>query len=522
MSARLWIYPLLLTLLFVLYFSTAQLGLNIHAVNSFATLVWIPSGLALAFLFRFGLKYWPAVALGAFTANLVNDAPLSAALGISIGNTLEPVAGAILLRRIVNLQPTFDRISDVLGLVFFAALFSTLISATIGVTSLWLSNVIGMTDYSATWFAWWSGDAISVMIIAPLLLVWSTRPSAETTQRYFFELAALVAASLLVFFAIFGEVIFQFTDNQPRSYLVFPVLIWAALRFGQRATVSIIFLLSVVATASTALNVGPFSTNIASEDLQNLQMYMAVTGTTAMILAAAISEQKIFERKKDEFISVASHELKTPITSIKAFTQTMQMLFEKKGDRESSAHMGRMNRQIDRLNRLVVKLLDLTRIQEGRITLQKERFNVGSLIREIADEISGTTHHKIIISGDTRARIVADRDRIGRVLTNLLTNAAKYSPEADKILIKVTKKDGKLSIAIRDYGIGINKADRERVFDRFYQTPRKKSDHLGDSLGLGLFIAKSIVEKHDGRIWLKSNRPGSTFCFELPLKSPKA
>lgn len=521
MSGRLRIYPLLLVVFSILYFLTAQLGLNIHAVNSFATLVWIPSGLALAVLFRFGLKYWPAVAAGALAANFANDAPFWVAAGISIGNTLEPVVGTILLKRVVKLQPAFDRKNDVLGLIFLAALPSTLISATGGVSSLWFGSLIELSDYSMTWFAWWSGDAISILIITPLLLVWSIKPSAEITRRYIIELTALVSASLLVFLSIFAERIFELSANTPRSYLVFPVLIWAALRFGQRVTVSLLFLLSVVATISTALNVGPFSSNTPSDDLLNLQIFMAAAAATTMILAAAISEQKIYERKKDEFISVASHELKTPITSIKAFTQTLQMLFERKGDRESSAHMGRMNRQIDRLNRLVTKLLDLTRIQEGRITLQKEKFNIGSLIREIADEIADTTSHKILISGDTRMNIVADRDRIGRVLTNLLTNAVNYSPKADKVLVKVTKKDNRLLVSIRDYGIGISKKDREHIFDRFYQAGHKNSDYRGDGLGLGLFIAKAIIERHDGRIWIKSNKLGSTFYFEVPLRSQK-
>jgi signal transduction histidine kinase len=246
-----------------------------------------------------------------------------------------------------------------------------------------------------------------------------------------------------------------------------------------------------------------------------------------MILAAAISEHASQARQKDEFISIASHELKTPLTSIKTLTQTMQLMFEKQGDRQSSSYMMHVNRQLDRLTRLVFKMLDMTRIQEGRITLLNEKFTIGTLIREIAEEVVETTHHKIAIRGDTKTRLYADRDRIGRVLTNLLTNAAKYSPKASKIVVNVRKSQNEVTISVKDFGIGISKEDQRRLFDRFFQSstaaePNRKKE----SLGLGLFISKGIVESHGGRIWVSSNRAakinrGSTFSFTLPLNKSK-
>ncbi len=518
MRWRFFSYPVLAAILFGLYFSTAEFGLQVNPVNNFATLIWIPSGLALAFLFIFGLKYWPAVTLGAIAANYFNDAPLSAALGISVGNTLEPVVGAFLLKRVVKAEPHLSRVNHVLGLIFLAALFSPLISATGAVSSLWLSGVIDMSAYGSTWFAWWVGDAVSILIIAPLILTWSVRPSATINRRYVLELIALFLMLALIAQVVF--VGFHSFADQPRGYLIFPPLIWAAMRFGQRASVTALFFLSAFATWQTSRGEGLFVGKDLNSNLLNLQIYTVILACTIMLLAAAVSERKLYERRKDEFISVASHELKTPITSIKTFVQTLQVLFERRGDKQSSAHMSRVNRQVDRLNRLVVKLLDLTRLQEGRFTLQKERFSIGSLIREAVDEISEVTHHKIQIIGNTRTVLVADKDRIGRVLTNLLTNAAKYSPDADKIQVSVRKSRDHLTVNVRDYGIGISKKDQEHVFDRFYQVARKKSDHREDSLGLGLYIAKSIIDRHGGKIWVKSNQKGgrgSTFCFTLPL-----
>lgn len=519
-------YPILVAILFGLYFSTAQLGLKIYPVSDFATLIWIPSGLSLAFLLRFGLRFWPAITLGAIAANYFNGAPILSALGISIGNTLEPVVGAYLLKRFVKIEPQLNQVKHVLGLIFFAALFSTIISATGGVTSLLLNNVIELSAYGATWFAWWIGDAVSVLIVAPLILTWSVRPSVSLSRRYILELSAFFLLLALIAQLVFVSPGFSYFVDRPRGYFIFPLFVWVAMRFGQRASITALFSLAVFAAWQTAHGEGTFGGNNLSENLLNLQTYTIIMACTTMLLAATVSERRMYERKKDEFISVASHELKTPITSIKAFTQTLQLLFERKGDRQSSAQMSRVNRQVDRLNRLIVKLLDLTRIQEGRIVLQKERFSIGSLVREIVEELAETTHHKILIQGETRASITADRDRIGRVLTNLLTNAAKYSPDADEILVKITKSRDDLTVSVRDFGIGISKEDQEHVFDRFYQAATKKTDDREDSLGLGLYIAKAIVERHGGRIWVKSNqgsgrRRGSNFCFSLPINTAK-
>jgi signal transduction histidine kinase len=511
----------------MLYFGSAYLGLHVHAVNSFASLIWFPSGLSLAFLLIFGPRYWPAITAGAFAANLVNGAPLLAAAGIAIGNTLEPVIGAFLLRRVVSLRFSLDHVNDVLSLIICGALISTLFSAIIGTTSLWLSSTLPSSAYLPTAFAWWAGDAISILLVCPVLLIWRTRPTRLLSRKSLVELAAFAVALGLLISFIFGNVGTHLSDTRLRGYLMFPLFIWSAIRFGQRVTVSALFVFSAAAILSTLGDVGPFTSGSPEQDLLNLQLFMAVLSSTSMILAAAISEHASQARQKDEFISIASHELKTPLTSIKTLTQTMQLMFEKQGDRQSSSYMMHVNRQLDRLTRLVFKMLDMTRIQEGRITLLKEKFTIGTLIREIAEEVVETTHHKIAIRGDTKTRLYADRDRIGRVLTNLLTNAAKYSPKASKIVVKVRKSQNEVTISVKDFGIGISKEDQRRLFDRFFQSstaaePNRKKE----SLGLGLFISKGIVESHGGRIWVSSNRAakinrGSTFSFTLPLNKSK-
>src|SRR5579864_1079788 len=144
-------YILKLALLFVAYFVTARFGLKLNAVSGFATLVWAPTGIALAALFILGYKYWPAVTLAAFLVNLITGASPLVALGIGLGNTLEPLFGAYLLKRFVRFDPKMERVKDVFGLVILAAIFSTAVSATVGVTSLWLGHTVSVHTYQTTW-----------------------------------------------------------------------------------------------------------------------------------------------------------------------------------------------------------------------------------------------------------------------------------------------------------------------------------------------------------------------------------
>ena len=502
-------------LLFILYFVSAWFGLKVHAVNNFATLIWIPTGLSLAYLFLFGVRYWPSVFAGALVANYITGAPLLAAFSIGIGNTLEALFAVYILKHSVKFEPALNRVSDVLGLIVFAGMLSTTISATTGVSSLLITGTIHTSDYGITWLSWWSGDAISNLVIAPLIFVWSTPFKEKFNMVYLAGLLFVMAVIVGVAMIIFGPLGSQLGDGRPITYLIFPPIIFLALRFGQRATVSAVFLLSAIGIWQTNHGQGQFALGDPSINLLFASVYIGVVAIIGLIVAATVSEQKLHERKKDEFISVASHELKTPITSLKTLVQTAETLLTRKGDKKTSELLVRADKQIDRLNHLVLKLLDVSRIQEGRVALQKSRFNLTELILEIADEAQVVGGQKIIVSSVNDLRVNADRDRIGRVLSNLLSNAIKYSSPRSEIMIKTAKRPDSVLISVRDFGKGIAKEDRSKIFDRYYQS--NKNDHTKDySLGLGLYISKEIVELHGGRIWVKSNENGSTFYFTIP------
>lgn len=240
---------------------------------------------------------------------------------------------------------------------------------------------------------------------------------------------------------------------------------------------------------------------------------IAIAGTTR-----DISELKRLEKQKDQFIAVASHELKTPITSIKAYAQILQLRFEKQSDSVSFEMMKKMDMQINRLTNLVNDLLDVSKMQGEKIQFNKQKFQLNELINEISEEIQRTTtRHQIHLYLAKDVTIFGDKERIGQVLTNYLTNAIKYSPDANKINISSEIANDEVIVSVQDFGLGIPSNLKEKVFERFYRVQGRKQETFA-GMGLGLFISKEIVARHNGKAWVTSEEgKGSMFKFSLPL-----
>ena len=286
-------YAAELMALAVLYVVAARMGLALDAVAGFATLVWPPSGIALAALLLRGHRLWPGVLIGAFVANTLTGAPVLVALGIAIGNTLEAVLGAYALRRVPGFRPSLDRVADALGLIVLAAVLSTVVSATIGVASLYLGGIVAPTDLGRAWRAWWIGDLIGDLLVAPAILVWATAPAARPARRSLVETAALTVAVLVIGYLVFGTR----ADAFLQAYLIFPLLVWAALRYGPRGAASAALAVSVIAVWGTASGHGPFVQSALYESLLALQTFMGVTAATFLVLGASIAERRVAIRE---------------------------------------------------------------------------------------------------------------------------------------------------------------------------------------------------------------------------------
>lgn len=237
-------------------------------------------------------------------------------------------------------------------------------------------------------------------------------------------------------------------------------------------------------------------------------------------MATDITERMELENRKDEFISMASHELKTPITSIKVFTQILQRQTKNTRIDNSKLYLKRMDAQINRLSNLINELLDVSRIQSDKLMLNISKINLNKLVKESVENIQATTDsHKIIVRGCIKNKITADKDRIEQVLINLLTNAIKYSPKGKKVLLNIDDNKDKIMISIKDYGMGIPKKYQAKIFERFFRIDDERHS-ASPGLGMGLFISKGIIEKHKGKIWVESKvNKGSTFYFILPKKT---
>jgi PAS domain S-box-containing protein len=280
------------------YLVAAKFGLTLASEAEQVSVVWPPTGIAVAALLLLGRRAWPGITLGAFLANATAHEPLATAFGIAIGNTLEAVAAVWLLRRFIHFDNRLARIRDVLALVIASAVVGTAVSATIGVTSLCLGGVQSWSMYGQLWRTWWLGDAVGALVVAPLVLTWATAWHRIRHPERLREAAILLAAAAGMSLIVFAGPLGLLTTNHPLEFAVFPFIIWAALRFGQWGTATVTGITSAIAIWGTVRGWGPFSQGLAGENLALLQAFLAVVATTGLLLGAALAERNVAERRR--------------------------------------------------------------------------------------------------------------------------------------------------------------------------------------------------------------------------------
>ncbi len=276
-----------------LYFTAAKLGLTLAFLNASATAVWPPTGIALAALLLMGTRVWPGVFLGAFLANLTTAGTPMTSLGIAAGNTLEALLGASLVNKFAGGRDAFDQAQNIFRFVLLAAMISTTVSATMGVSTLSLSGFVRPGDYGPVWLTWWLGDAAGALVIASFVLLWSRHPHVTWTREQMLEGAFLIVAVLVVAGVVFGG-LFSF------EYLTVPLLAWAAFRFGPRETATVIVLLSGIAIWGTLHGAGPFLAATQNASLLLLQAFMAIMALVNLPVAAVVAERRQAEERLRE------------------------------------------------------------------------------------------------------------------------------------------------------------------------------------------------------------------------------
>jgi PAS domain S-box-containing protein len=275
-----------------LYFLAGRVGLTLASVHPYATPVWVPTGVALAALLVFGYRAWPGVLAGAFLVNLLIAGSVAVSSAIALGNTLEALLGAYLVNRFAGGRRAFDRPQSVFAFAALAALVSTTVSATVGVTSLALGGLAPWADYGSVWLTWWLGDAAGALLVTPVLILWIDHPSLRWNLRQWVEavlfLLALVLTGLVVFYGL------RWDDRL--ACLGVPLLMWAAFRFGQREVATALLVLSGLAVWATLRGSSPFVRASPNEPLLLLQVFMGLVAVPVLALAAAEGQRRHGEK----------------------------------------------------------------------------------------------------------------------------------------------------------------------------------------------------------------------------------
>jgi PAS domain S-box-containing protein len=232
-----------------------------------------------------------------------------------------------------------------------------------------------------------------------------------------------------------------------------------------------------------------------------------------------ITEQKQDEIRKNDFIGMVSHELKTPLTSLTAILQVLHARFKNNEDPFVPGALDKANLQVKRMSKMINGFLNISRFESGKILIEKHTFDIDQLLREMIAEAQLTVNtHKIEFAGCGKLDVYADRDKISSVVSNLVSNAVKYSPKSKLVYVKCEIIDENVRISVKDEGMGIKPADMEKVFDRYFRVETNHTRHIS-GFGIGLYLSAEIIQRHDGKIGVESESGiGSVFYFSLPLR----
>ena len=504
----------------LIYLLTGKLGLALAFLQPNATAVWPPTGIALAANLLLGYGVWPGILFGAFLVNYATAGTAPTSFAIAVGNTIEGALGAYLVNSFANGPAAFERPHDVLKFSLLAALLSTMVSATIGVATLSLAGFVDGGIIPWTWLTWWLGDVTGALIVAPLLVVWSRKWKFLWRPHRALEAGAWVVALIFVGQAVFAGGYPFGAHDYPLEFLSIPLLIWAAFRFGQRATITAVFLLSMIALLGTLAGVGSFARASQNESLLLLQGFMATISVSSMALAAAVGDishlmrelrQRVDEiQQSRRFLSAREDGLRKSIAEMLHGRVQSRLLVAWHGLGEALA----LQEGASESHKLIEKARDeIHQVQEEDVRqasymLHPSIIAVGIVpaIRSLASRFEAQI--RVAIEVDPRVAEIDDTSRDGlpepvrlalyRAAEEALNNVCAHA-HASEVEISLGLAEGRVRLSVRDNGRGF---DRNRLRE-----------------GLGLRAIASRVEELGGT-WeiLGSPGQGTTLSASLPLR----
>lgn len=506
----------------LIYFALAKLSFltALPASPAGPSLIWLPTGFAVAALLRWGYRVWPGVALGSLLNSFPNTTGLGGVLGFLLANTADPLLAVWLPRKLMRRELDLSCTWDVTVFLLCVVFGSSALSASIGCLTILLSGMGMDASLLVTWLVWWVSDFLGVFLLAPMLALREHVPHCTDRPASWAEIAAgsVMGAGLLAF----GFTMPLGANTLHFVYWLTPFVIWLAFRGGYFIATKGVFLLAVAVVAGTSQNVGPFVGGTIYESFLFVQAFLTVVVVLSLLLTASVSERGRAIKDRDDFILLASHELKTPLTALGIQAHFLHEL-EEKGELEKLTSERRRellkinNKEVRRLSGLVEDLLESARIAGGRLTLRPSlvslREVVNAALRDQADELAGSGS-EVSVRGDSVTGNW-DRRKLGYVVRAMLANALKHG-EGNPISVAIEQRGANAVLLVADQGAGISEADQDRIFHRFVRLTELRS--FG-GLGQGLFIACAIVKAHGGSIKVSSALgKGTVMRVELPVQ----
>ena len=513
-----------LALVGLAYWLAARLSLNLALVNGQVTPLWPPTGIATVAILLLGRRAAGAIALAAFAVNLpLGPTPLAAA-AIAAGNTLAPLVAAEILRR-AQFHLELDRLRDATAITL-AALLGMSVSATVGSLVLVVAGSLPPSDFWTSWAVWWTGDAMGVLLVAPLLLSLLPRNNvAALTWPRAAELAGLLVGV--------GAVTYLLFESGLRiEYLVLVLIVVVAWRFRQRGAAPAALIASTVAIWSAIHGAGPFASESIAQKMVTLQAFNVSLALASFVLAAFVetrerkeelarlyTAEQLANQAKTAFLSLAAHELRTPISVLSGYLSMLAdgSLGENPAAWRRSVEI--LTGKTRELKAMVDQLLDASRL-ESQTAIQRGPIDLREVARQAVDRARARAD---LLQAEVALGVAAepvqvagDPVQLGRLLDNLINNGLTYTVRRPRVSVDLAIENGQGVLRVTDNGVGIPENERELVFQRFH---RGKDPNFSTvpGTGLGLYISRQVASGHHGSLTIERSDPGAGTVINLTL-----
>ena len=514
------------------YWAAARLSLELALVRGQVTPIWPPTGIALVALLLFGDRMWPAITLGALAVNVPLGPSPAGAVVISLGNTLAPLASAQLLRR-AGFRPQLDRLRDAVAIVLLGALAGMTISATVGASVLTLSGAVSMANFAPTWAVWWAGDAMGVLIVAPVLLSFARLPGARPFGwARGTELALLLSGIGVVTFLLFE-------NSFHIEYLVLPLIAVAAWRFRLVGAAPAALIASVIAVWAAVNSTGPFRSETLFEKMLSLQAFNVSVSLASFLLAAFVDARQHSDEvdrlyfsasralaARNAAIEVAAAELVPPVAVLTSYLTVLSDGNLGPPPAKWLAILKVMGEKAWQVSRVIDELTESARVEAASERSDRAHLDLREAVRQATRRASGRADMagaeiSSRLAGDAIS-VDADARQIGCILDNLIHNSLTYVTRPPRIQVQAAVERDRAVVRVVDNGVGLSQAERARIFQPFYRATNPAFAAV-PGLGLGLFASRNLAEANGGSLTLERTEPGvgTSFSLELPLARGK-